>query len=172
LNKMPGDEWQKFANLRLLLTYQYTRPGKQLVFMGTELAPQNEWNHDASLDWHLADDPIRAGLARYLADLGALYRRSPALWRGDPDPAGFAWIDCTDTANCVVSYVRYVGDENLVIILNFTPVPRVVTRCSWRATNSIMVAAASRSIERSRPRVCPSTATRSRCGCDCRHSAL
>ncbi|UCC74076.1 MAG: 1,4-alpha-glucan branching protein GlgB [Gemmatimonadota bacterium] len=124
LNKMPGDEWQKFANLRLLLTYQYTRPGKQLVFMGTELAPDNEWNHDASLDWHLADDHFRAGFARFLADLGALYRRSPALWRGDPDPAGFAWIDCTDTENCVVSYARCAGDEHLVVILNFTPVPR------------------------------------------------
>jgi 1,4-alpha-glucan branching enzyme len=77
LQKMPGDQWQKFANLRLLFTYQYTRPGKQLLFMGTELAPDREWHHDRSLDWHLADDPLRAGLLRFFEDLGGLYGETP-----------------------------------------------------------------------------------------------
>jgi 1,4-alpha-glucan branching enzyme len=96
LEKMPGDAWQKLANLRLLLAYQYTRPGKQLLFMGTELAPHHEWNHDVSLDWHLAEDPPRQGLARFLAALGTLYQAYPCLWRTDPDPTTFAWIDCAD----------------------------------------------------------------------------
>src|SRR5262245_28383296 len=94
LEKMPGDVWQRFATLRTLLAYQITRPGKALLFMGTELAPWAEWNHARSLDWHLADDPLRAGLARFLADLGALYQEHPCLWRGDPDPDGFTWVDC------------------------------------------------------------------------------
>ena len=81
IDKMPGDLWQKFANLRLLLTYQYTRPGKQLVFMGTELAAHREWNHDDALDWHLAHDPQRQSLMRFISRLGDLYCRSPAFWR-------------------------------------------------------------------------------------------
>jgi 1,4-alpha-glucan branching enzyme len=124
LEKMPGDEWQKFANLRLLLAYQYTRPGKVLLFMGTELAPWREWNHQRSLDWHLAEDPRRAGLSRFMADLGRLTRDTPALWRGDPDPESFAWIDCTDRQNSVVSFVRRDGDAHVVVVLNLTPVPR------------------------------------------------
>jgi len=124
LEKMPGDIWQKFANLRALLAYQYTRPGKQLLFMGTELAPYNEWYYDVSLDWHLADDPMRVGLARFMEDLGRLYLESPCLWRSDPDPEGFAWIDCSDCDNSVVSYRRQWADETLITILNLTPVPR------------------------------------------------
>ncbi len=124
LSKMPGDEWQKFANLRLLLAYQYTRPGKQLLFMGTELAPYDEWNHDASLDWHLADDPLRSGFARFLQDLATCYRERPELWRGDYDEDGFAWIDCDDRENSVISYVRRDGNDHLVVVLNLTPVPR------------------------------------------------
>ena len=124
LAKMPGDPWQRFANLRLLYTYMYTRPGKQLLFMGSELAPLSEWNHDASLDWHLVQDPLRAGLARFFEDLGRLYREAPALWRSDPDPEGFAWIDCADRENSVVAYLRRTGDELLIVVLNFTPVPR------------------------------------------------
>src|SRR6185295_1140291 len=122
-DKMPGDEWQKFANLRLLLAYQYTRPGKVLLFMGAELAQEREWNHQQSLDWHLADDPRRAGLSRFLADLGRLTRDTPALWRGDPDPESFAWIDCTDRHNSVVSFVRRDGGAHVVVVLNLTPVP-------------------------------------------------
>jgi len=124
LNKMSGDLWQKFANLRLLLTYQYTRPGKKLLFMGTELAPWNEWNHDASLDWHLADDPMRQAFARFLADLGQIYRSAPALWRRDHEPGGFNWIDCSDRDNSVISYLRWDGRDHLVVVLNLTPVPR------------------------------------------------
>jgi len=124
LEKMPGDTWQKLANLRLLLAYQYTRPGKQLLFMGTELAPHHEWNHDASLDWHLADDPARRGLARFLATLGALYQAHPCLWRTDPDGSGFAWIDCTDRDASILSYERRDGAAHLVVVLNLTPVPR------------------------------------------------
>ncbi len=124
LEKMPGDEWQKLANLRLLLAYQYTRPGKQLLFMGTELAPHLEWNHDASLEWHLADDPARRGLARFLAELGALYQAEACLWRSDPDGNGFAWIDCADRDSSIVSYERRDGAAHLVVVLNLTPVPR------------------------------------------------
>jgi len=124
LEKMPGDIWQKFANLRLLLAYQYTRPGKKMLFMGTELAPYSEWHYDASLDWHLADDPMRLGLARFMEELGRLYPATPCLWRGDPDPSGFYWIDASDCDNSVVSYVRRDGDDFLIVVLNFTPVPR------------------------------------------------
>jgi len=124
LEKMPGDIWQKFANLRTLLAYQYTRPGKQLLFMGTELAPFNEWYYDASLDWHLADDPMRVGLAHFMEDLGRFYLQTPCLWRSDPDPGGFAWIDCSDCDNSVISYRRQHGDEMLIVVLNLTPVPR------------------------------------------------
>ncbi len=139
LNKMPGDEWQKFANLRLLLTYHYTRPGKQLLFMGSELAPNNEWHHDTSLDWHLQDDPLRSGLAHFLGSLGRLYRSSPALWRDDHEPHGFAWIDCNDRENTVVSYVRRAGDEHLVVVLNFTPVPREEYRIGVPAAGRYVV---------------------------------
>ncbi|MBX6330382.1 MAG: 1,4-alpha-glucan branching protein GlgB [Gemmatimonadaceae bacterium] len=124
LEKMPGDRWQKFANLRLLLAYQYTRPGKKLLFMGTELAPWNEWNHDVSLDWHLAAEPLHASFGFYVEQLGRLYREHPALWRRDYDPDGFRWIDVADAMNSVISYVRHDGDDHLVIVLNFTPVPR------------------------------------------------
>ena len=124
LGKMPGDHWQKLANLRLLLSYQYTRPGKKLLFMGTELAPYSEWNHDASLDWHLTEDPTRRALGLFLEDLGRLYRGSPSLWRCDADPLGFTWIDCSDRGNSVVSYWRSDGQKGLIVVLNLTPVPR------------------------------------------------
>ncbi len=124
LNKMPGDEWQKLANLRTLFAYQYLRPGKKLLFMGAELAPWSEWDHDASLPWHLAQDPPRAGLMRCLGDLGHLYRRHACLWRGDPDPAGFQWIDCRDGAQSVLAFLRWSDDEHLATVLNLTPVPR------------------------------------------------
>src|SRR5258708_288915 len=124
LEKMPGDPWQKLANLRTLLAYQYTRPGKALLFMGTELAPHDEWNHDVSLPWHLAADPARQGLRRFLARLAAMYRERPAFWRADPDPEGFAWIDCNDRLHSIVSYVRRDGDAHVVVVLNLTPAPR------------------------------------------------
>ncbi len=124
LGKMPGDGWQKFANLRLLYTYQYTRPGKQLSFMGAELAPYAEWSNHASLDWHLADDPLRQGLALYLEDLGRIYLENAPLWRGDPDMQGFAWIECSDSENSVLAYRRDADGRTIVVVLNMTPVPR------------------------------------------------
>jgi 1,4-alpha-glucan branching enzyme len=124
LSKMPGDEWQRFANLRLLLAYQYTRPGKKLLFMGTELAPSTEWNHDVPLSWKLGDEPMRAGFATFLRELGHVYSDRPELWRDDYDPSGFAWIDVADRTNSVVSYVRRSGDAHAVVVLNLTPVPR------------------------------------------------
>ena len=124
LSKMPGDEWQRLANLRQLLTYMFTRPGKKLLFMGTELASWNEWNHDTSLDWHLREDPNRAAFGRFAAKLGALYKNEPALWREDPSWEGFSWIDVSDKENSVISYVRRAGKSHAVVVLNLTPVPR------------------------------------------------
>jgi len=124
LAKPAGNETRRFAQLRVMLAYQWTRPGKQLVFMGTELAPASEWNFDASLDWHLADDPRRRGLQRYLEDLGRVYRERPCFWRWDHDPAGFAWIDCHDREHSVLSYQRRDGDAHALVVLNLTPVPR------------------------------------------------
>jgi len=124
LAKMPGDPWQQLANLRLLLTYQYTRPGKILLFMGTELAPWREWSHEASLDWHLAEQPERVALLTFFEELGRLYRETPSLWRADHDPAGFGWIDCADRENSVVAFVRRDGADHVVVVLNLTPVAR------------------------------------------------
>ncbi|HEY7234911.1 MAG TPA: 1,4-alpha-glucan branching protein GlgB [Gemmatimonadaceae bacterium] len=123
-SKMPGDHWQKMANLRLLLAYMLTRPGKKLLFMGTELATPNEWDHESSLDWHLLQQPDRAAFNEYVARLGRLYRERSALWREDPSWEGFCWVDVADRANSVISYVRRDGDRHVVIVLNLTPVPR------------------------------------------------
>jgi 1,4-alpha-glucan branching enzyme len=123
-DKMPGDPWQKLANLRLLFSYQWTRPGKQLLFMGSELAPDHEWRAEQSLDWHLAGDPARAGLMRLLEDLGAIYRASPCLWRLDHDPAGFRWLSCDDRESSVLAHERCDGDARLGVVLNLTPTPR------------------------------------------------
>ena len=123
-NKMPGDRWQKLANLRLLLAYQCARPGKQLVFMGTELAQAREWDHDTSLDWHLALEPDRAAFGHFMATLGHLYLNTTALWQRDPDPEGFAWIDAADRENSVFAFMRITSDDHRVVVLNCTPVPR------------------------------------------------
>ncbi|MCL4819913.1 MAG: 1,4-alpha-glucan branching protein GlgB [Vicinamibacteria bacterium] len=125
--KMPGDHWQKLASLRLLYSYMYAQPGKKLLFMGAELGQQREWNHDDSLDWHLLDeDPLRAGLLRFVGDLNRLYRQAPALWRRDAEPAGFRWIDCNDPDHSTLSLARHgaAGEPPVVVALNFTPVPR------------------------------------------------
>lgn len=124
LQKMPGDEWQKLANLRLLLAYMFTRPGKKLLFMGVELAPWAEWNHESSLDWHLADDPQRAAFSRFLKRLAQLYKEESALWRDDQTWAGFNWIDVADRDNSVISYLRRTEGSHVVVVLNLTPVPR------------------------------------------------
>jgi len=124
LRKMPGDEWQKFANLRLLLAYMYTHPGKKLLFMGTELAPWDEWYHEKSLDWHLQSDHVRGPFQRFMKDLGGLYMKNPALWELDTVPEGFSWIDCNDSGSSVLSYLRFGKKEHLACVLNLTPVPR------------------------------------------------
>ncbi len=127
LQRMPGDDWQKFANLRTLLGYQWFFPGKQLLFMGCEFGQSAEWNADAGLDWHLLQaGPYHAGLQKLVTDLNQLYRDQPAFWRSDFDPHGFAWIDCADTANSVLSFLRRdtQGSGEAVVILNLTPVPR------------------------------------------------
>jgi 1,4-alpha-glucan branching enzyme len=124
LGKMPGDAWQKFANLRALLAYQYTRPGKALIFMGTELATLNEWNHDTSLPWHLAGEDGHGAFLHFVRELGAMYRELSPLWRRDHEPEGFSWIDVADRDNSVLSYVRRDGPEHVIVVLNLTPVPR------------------------------------------------
>jgi 1,4-alpha-glucan branching enzyme len=125
LNKMPGDEWQKHANLRALYTYQFTHPGKKLMFMGTEFGQGNEWNSAGILDWYVLEYPLHQGIQRLIQDLGHLYRSTPALYRYEFDWQGFEWIDCHDSEQSVLSFMRK-GDEDeiVVVILNLTPVPR------------------------------------------------
>jgi 1,4-alpha-glucan branching enzyme len=124
LGRMPGDEWQQLANLRALIGYSITRPGKSLFFMGTELGSYREWNHDVSLEWHLLEDPKRRGLMDYMAALGAMYRAHPSFWRRDHEPAGHRWIDVADREKSVFSFARVDGDAHVVVALNLTPVPR------------------------------------------------
>ncbi len=124
LEKMPGDDWQRFANLRLLLTFQWTYPGKKLLFMGGELAQPREWNHHAALPWHLADEPRHAGVGALVRDLNRVYRGTPALHAQDHDSAGFAWLSWQDDAQSILCYLRKDGDAHAVVVLNFTPVPR------------------------------------------------
>ncbi|HSW39390.1 MAG TPA: 1,4-alpha-glucan branching protein GlgB [Acidobacteriota bacterium] len=126
IGKMPGDQWQKFASLRVLYGYMFGHPGKKMLFMGCEFGQWNEWNHDASLDWHLLEYPLHAGLHRWVRDLNTFYRSEPALFELDSEPAGFEWIDCNDSQGSVVSFVRRGKDRRrqVVFVLNFTPVPR------------------------------------------------
>jgi len=124
LNKMPGDEWQRFANLRLLYTYMFTYPGKKLLFMGCEFAQGNEWNHDKSLNWELLQYPLHNGVKDLISDLNKLYRNLHALHQYDFDHCGFEWIDCNDTDQSVLSYLRKSDNEFVIIVLNFTPVIR------------------------------------------------
>jgi 1,4-alpha-glucan branching enzyme len=123
---MPGDDWQKFANLRTLYGLMFTQPGKKLLFMGGEFGQWREWNHDASLDWHLLEHPPHQGLQRWVRDLNTLVRGEPALHELDCDPAGFAWVDCNDSEASVISFLRRgrAPDDWLLVACNFTPVPR------------------------------------------------
>ncbi len=127
---MPGDSWQKAANLRLMYGYMFTHPGKKLLFMGDEFGQKREWNHDMSLDWHLREHgneaPLHGGLARWVRDLNTFYRGETALHETDFDGRGFAWIDFHDAENCVLSYLRRDagGSRVLAVVANFTPVPR------------------------------------------------
>ncbi len=128
LGRMPGDEWQQFANLRLLFGYQFAQPGKKLIFMGGEFGQWREWHHDRSLDWHLLEDPRHRGLQRWVRDLNTCYRAHPAFYELDNDPAGFSWIDCNDADQSVLLLLRRPAEGGdaaaLVIACNFTPVPR------------------------------------------------
>jgi 1,4-alpha-glucan branching enzyme len=126
LNKMPGDEWQKFANLRLLFAYMYAQPGKKLLFMGGEFGQGNEWSHDRSLDWWLLQYPVHQGTQRWVRDLNHLYRHEKALHELDSDPAGFEWVDCNDAPRSIISLLRKGKGpkDRLLIACNFTPVPR------------------------------------------------
>jgi 1,4-alpha-glucan branching enzyme len=126
LDKIPGDVWQKHATLRTAYGYMYAHPGKKLLFMGCEFGQWREWNYDGSLDWHLLDEPLHAGLRRYVQTLNAIYQAEAALHQIDFGPEGFRWIDCNDNENSVVSMVRFAHDHDdfIVAIFNWTPVPR------------------------------------------------
>jgi 1,4-alpha-glucan branching enzyme len=129
LGKMPGDEWQRFANLRLLYAYMYAQPGKKLLFMGGEFGQSAEWNHDRSLDWHLLQYPLHAGVLELIHDLNDIYRREPALHRFDVDSRGFEWIAGNDSEQSVLAFVRKAdGAPPVCIAINFTPVPRLKYR--------------------------------------------
>jgi len=124
LHKMPGDEWQRFANLRALYTYQFCHPGKKLLFMGTEFAQGQEWDSAQVLDWYVLEYPLHQGVQRLVKDLNHLYRTLPALHRYEFDWRGFDWIDCNDTDNSVLSFVRRADDTFVIVVINLTPVPR------------------------------------------------
>ena len=140
LGKMPGDDWQKFANLRLLLGYMYAQPGKKLLFMGGEFGQVAEWHHETGLEWERLDQPLHAGLARWVRDLNTCYRGEPALFELDCEPEGFQWIDANDDEQSTLSFLRRGRSpaDCILFALNFTPVPRhnfrigVPVPGSWR----------------------------------------
>jgi len=123
LDKMPGDDWQRFANLRLLYTYMFTHPGKKLLFMGNEFAHGREWDERQALDWYLLDYPHHRGVQQLVRDLNHLYLAHPGLHYHDFDSEGFEWVDCNDADRSLLSYLRRGGDETLLVVLNFTPMP-------------------------------------------------
>lgn len=126
LGRMPGDQWQRFANLRLYYTFMWMHPGKKLLFMGQEFGQDREWNHNDSLDWHLLQDSHHSGVKTLVKDLNRLYRAEPALHQLDCEAAGFAWIDCNDRDNSVLSFLRKGEDPDdyAVVVCNFTPIVR------------------------------------------------
>jgi len=123
LNKMPGDEWQRFANLRALYTYMFCHPGKKLLFMGTEFGQGQEWNSAQILDWYVLDYPYHQGVQRLVKHLNQLYKDLPALHHYEFEWRGFEWIDCHDADNSVLSFVRRSDDLFVVVVVNFTPQP-------------------------------------------------
>jgi len=141
LSRMPGDDWQKFANLRLLYGWMFGQPGKKLIFMGGEFGQWREWDHDHSLDWHLAREPRHAGVERWLGDVNRLYSAEPALYQHDFDPSGFSWVDANDSDQSVASFLRSAGDRHVLCVFNFTPVPRAAYRlgvpCAGRWVESL-----------------------------------
>jgi len=138
LNKMPGDDWQKRANLRTLFGLMFTYPGKKLLFMGCEIGQYTEWAHDGSVHWDLLQDANHAGLQHLVADLNKLYAKNPALHSGDCDSAGFQWIDCADAAQSIIVYQRRstVDDQVFVVVCNFTPVVREAYRIGVPASGN------------------------------------
>jgi 1,4-alpha-glucan branching enzyme len=140
IEKMPGDRWQKFANLRSLYGYMWAHPGKKLLFMGGELAQWAEWDYDSSLHWHLLEQQEHQGVQSLVRDLNRLYRDEPALHEVDFDPSGFRWLEANDAANNVVAFARLSadGERQLVCVLNMSPVPRFAYRvgmprcCRWQ----------------------------------------
>ena len=125
-SKMPGDRWQKLANVRALLAYMWAHPGKKLLFMGGELAQEQEWSHDRSLDWHLLEQADHAGVQALVRELNRIYREEAALWECDHDPAGFRWLEANDASANVLAFARYSTDGSrvLVCVCNLAPVPR------------------------------------------------
>ena len=130
IRKMPGDDWQKFANLRLLLGCMYTQNAKKLLFMGGEIAQWDEWDHERSLDWHLEQYPAHSGVKKWVGDLNRVYRAEAALHELDCETGGFEWIDCCDTQQSVVSFLRKgkSTSDTILAVGNFTPVPRMLYR--------------------------------------------
>ncbi|OGR90696.1 MAG: 1,4-alpha-glucan branching enzyme [Elusimicrobia bacterium RBG_16_66_12] len=126
IDQMPGDDWRKFANLRLLYAWQWAMPGKKLLFMGCEFGQRQEWSHERSLDWHLLDYEPHKGLMRWVSRLNRVYRSESALYERDCDPSGFEWVDAADADNSVLSFLRKGSDpaETVLCVFNFTPVPR------------------------------------------------
>ncbi len=126
IGKMPGDDWRKFANLRLLFGFMFGHPGKKLLFMGSDFGQWSEWNHDRSLDWHLLASPLHSGLLRWVRDLNTCYRGQAALFELDFAPGGFEWVDCNDFQRSVISFIRHGKrrENMLLFVCNFTPVPR------------------------------------------------
>jgi 1,4-alpha-glucan branching enzyme len=126
LSKMPGDRWQKFANLRALFAYMWARCGKKLIFMGGEIGQWREWNHDGAVDWHLLDEADHRGLQALIRDLNNIYRREPALWEADAEPAGFQWIDANNTDENVIAFMRIApsSGRRVMCVCNFAPVVR------------------------------------------------
>ncbi len=124
LSKMPGDDWQKFANLRLLYTFMFTYPGKKLLFMGCEFGQGTQWNSDQSLDWYVLDYPHHKGIQTLIKELNHVYKAQPALFKQDFVHEGFEWIDCNDAEQSVISYRRKGDNQELIVVLNFTPVVR------------------------------------------------
>ncbi len=140
VGKMPGDEWQRFANLRLLYAYMFTHPGTNLIFMGGEFGQTSEWKHDISLAWHLLDHPPHQGVQKLITDLNRLYRQEPALHELQFAEDGFEWIDYQDAQNSVLAYIRKGNnsEENVVVVVaNFTPVPRHAYRIGLPEGNNL-----------------------------------
>jgi len=126
IGKMHGDEWQQFANLRLLYGYMWGHPGKKLLFMGGEFAQRREWQHDESLEWHVLQYPLHAGMQRWVRDLNRLYRDTPALYELDFSPEGFEWVDCNDSESSVITFLRKDRSRGgvVLVVCNFTPLVR------------------------------------------------